>query len=688
MKAFLLYISLLLCTFSLSAQTNIDSLMVMWNNNSLHDTVRLEAMHKISWGGYLYSNPDSCFYFAQKQYDFAKEKNLKKYQAGALNTQGVSFWARGNFPKAIEYYNKSYQIKKEIGDISGMGSSLNNIGLIYKEQGNIAKAIEYYTKALKIKEKVGDKNNEANILANIGQIHLIQGDYKKGLLFYKKSLRIKKEINGNGIGTIINNIGGMYSALKDYEKAADYYNQSLVIHKKNEDLNGVSVILSNISELYLIEEKYDLALDFCEQSLKIKRQIKSELGIGLCLENMAAIYQEKNDFKKAIEYAKKSLKIATKIGAVSDIMVSNKILYECYRETGNLTLALDNYTAYIAARDSLNNQKNQKEVVRQEMQYAFDKEEVVRKKEDEKELAISKAQKKQQKLITYAIAIGLSLVILFSLFIVNRLRITKKQKQIIEEQKLLVDEKNQEITDSIAYAKRIQTAILPPIKIVKEYLKQSFILYQPKDIVAGDFYWMEIIGEKVLFAAADCTGHGVPGAMVSVVCNNALNRSVREYGLISPGEILDKTRQIVIEEFEKSEEEVKDGMDIALCSIEGDKLQYAGAHNPLWIIRKGEIIEIKANKQPIGQFDDMLPYTTHNFDLQTGDSIYIFSDGFADQFGGEKGKKFKSKPFKELLLSIQDKSMDEQKEFINSSFGVWKGELEQVDDICIIGVRI
>jgi serine phosphatase RsbU (regulator of sigma subunit) len=232
------------------------------------------------------------------------------------------------------------------------------------------------------------------------------------------------------------------------------------------------------------------------------------------------------------------------------------------------------------------------------------------------------------------------------------------------------------------------------------------VLYLPKDIVAGDFYWMEttsgelrVEGDEnpphkthhsphILFAAADCTGHGVPGAMVSVVCNNGLNRSVREHGLTNPSEILNKTREIVITEFEKSEDEVKDGMDIALCSLEGNHLQYAGANNPLWIIRNEEIIEIKANKQPIGKFDNPLPYTTHDIELEKGDTIYIFSDGYVDQFGGENGKKFKAANFKKLLLSIQHEPMEKQRELIHNAFETWKGHLEQVDDVCVIGVRI
>lgn len=283
---------------------------------------------------------------------------------------------------------------------------------------------------------------------------------------------------------------------------------------------------------------------------------------------------------------------------------------------------------------------------------------------------------------------------LMILLLIIRLRTAKlKKKQADLEKKIElatheITEQHNEIMDSIAYAKRIQTAILPPTRIVKEYLKNSFILYKPKDIVAGDFYWMEQKNGDILFAAADCTGHGVPGAMVSVICNNALNRAVREYNLADPGKILDKAREIVIQEFEKSDEVVKDGMDIALCSLNGMNLKYAGANNPLWILRNGEILETKANKQPIGQFDKPQPYTTHEFQLQPGDTFYIFSDGLVDQFGGEKGKKFKAKAFRELLIGIQNKTVQEQEIIINNVFEEWRGSIEQIDDVCVIGVRV
>lgn len=267
----------------------------------------------------------------------------------------------------------------------------------------------------------------------------------------------------------------------------------------------------------------------------------------------------------------------------------------------------------------------------------------------------------------------------------------------------IIEEKNKEITDSINYAKRLQDAILPPKKMIDEYIKENFILFKPKDIVAGDFYWMEKVvstGSTTIFiAAADCTGHGVPGAMVSVVCSNALNRSVKEFGMLEPGKILDKTTDLVLETFEKSDEDVKDGMDISLLAVKFsastengserkiESITWSGANNPLWYIENGEMKELKADKQPIGKSDHRKPFTTHSLPLSLS-ALFLFTDGYADQFGGVKGKKFKYKPFQDILLQNASQPMEMQKNKLDIAIENWKGDLEQNDDICIIGVRI
>lgn len=268
-----------------------------------------------------------------------------------------------------------------------------------------------------------------------------------------------------------------------------------------------------------------------------------------------------------------------------------------------------------------------------------------------------------------------------------------RQKEEIESQRVKLEHLYNEVTDSIKYAKRIQEAILPPDALVKKELPNPFVLYKPKDIVSGDFYWMEKVDNKVFFAAVDCTGHGVPGAFMSIVGYNLLKQIVKEES--DPGKILNKLSRGVKDTLHQGVEEgtSKDGMDIALCSYDAKTkiLQYAGAYNPLYLVREGELIETKADKFPIGgalEDSDTRSYTSHTVQLQNDDTVYIFSDGYADQFGGEKGKKFMVKQFRQLLLGIQEKSMEEQKRYLNDTIETWRGNHEQVDDILIMGMRI
>ena len=260
-------------------------------------------------------------------------------------------------------------------------------------------------------------------------------------------------------------------------------------------------------------------------------------------------------------------------------------------------------------------------------------------------------------------------------------------------QNAVLEHKNVQITDSIRYAKHIQDAILPSLSTIKESLEESFILYQPKDIVAGDFYWMHTKEDgQILFAAADSTGHGVPGAMVSVVCTNALNQAVKEFGLTDPGQILDKVRELVANSFQKSDNEVKDGMDISLCLIDKDTriVNWSGANTPLWIIRENsdELEVIKADKQSVAKTETPKPFTTHTVQLNQGDCFYLFTDGYADQFGGAAAKKYMQKRIKSLLLSIYKKTMTTQQRLITDNLAHWMGNQEQVDDICFIGVKL
>lgn len=582
------------------------------------------------------------------------------------------------------------------------GKYYNDMGYYLKFKGLTKEALEHYHKGLQIREKYGNNSDVAILFNNIGALYLTQNDYINSLDFFERSYNLMKETkDSSGLATALSNIGTINNKLGNLDKAIEKLKEAEKIHRDLKLYGSLSNVLNNLGSAYLNNNQRTMAFQYLFESLAIRREYNNALMMANSMTTIGNSYFKIGDYKNAQIYADSALELANQLKYPEYQSQTSKLQYEINKHYGNWKKALEMHEMYFIMSDSINNNETQKATIQQQARYEYEKQKAIDDATHEKQIAIEQEAREKQRIISFATTGGLTLVVIFLFFIFNRLQITKKQKMIIEKQKTIVEtahfnleEKNQEILDSINYAKRIQSAILPPKKLVKEYLPNSFVIYKPKDIVAGDFYWMEHKNNQILFAAADCTGHGVPGALVSVICNNGLNRSVREYGLTDPGKILDKTREIVIQEFEKSDEDVKDGMDIALCSLsisnKSIQLEYAGAHNPLWIIRSNsnEIEEIKADKQPIGKFDNTKPYTTHSIKLQKGDSFYIFSDGFADQFGGVNAKKFKTVNFKRLLLSIQDKSVDEQSFIINKSFEDWKGNLEQLDDVCIIGVRI
>jgi len=634
--------------------------------------------------------------------------------------KGYAFYIRGltagndlNYEKAVDSYEKAFELLDKEKDPITIGDIYGNLALLYKDLGDYNKALKNVRKSIDIREKANDSWGLSNSLSTLGTIFIEQEAYEDALNNYKKALEINlRDKNYSSIANNYNNIAYVYNVhLGKHEEAKTYYRKSFRLYDSLGIKRKAGTALANIGSALQEQNKIDSALYYFEKALEMKLNAGAENKTGSIYLNIASIYYTKKDYAKAIRYAEKCKEISERLQHYSDIMAIEQNLSKYYRKVGRHKDAFSSLRNYYNLKDSLVNKDNLRKAMREDERrnflvksiadsIAFQKDLEVSELENEKNKAELKTKEKENAIL-YG---GIAVFVIFLGIVIYAYRRKKKDNKIIsaqkeeveqqrdevKKQKEIIEEAHREIKDSINYAQRIQTAIMPPKKLVKEFLPGSFVLYKPKDIVAGDFYWMEHTENKILFAAADCTGHGVPGAMVSVVCNNGLNRSVREHGITEPAKILDKTREIVIAEFEKSEEEVKDGMDIALVSLEGRTLQYAGAHNPLWIIRKEatEIEEIKADKQPIGKFGAEQPFTNHIVELDPGDTIYIFSDGFADQFGGERGKKFKSGSFKKLLLSVSHESMDRQREIIDKAFEDWKGDLEQLDDVCVIGARV
>jgi tetratricopeptide (TPR) repeat protein len=693
LKIFFLHLLFAVSLFSFSQTPTIDSLTKALSSlpkptGKLSDSTYIKTIHQLALE-YSYINTDTAITLAQQGLQFSEKIHWKKGKAICFRTLGSCEDDKGNYTQALAYYNAGLKIAEELSDKSFQATFLGNIGIVYANQSDYPKALEYYFKTLKIDEELGDKRGIATNLGNIGTVYNSQSDYAKALEYYFKALKINEELGDKiGIASWLINIGIVYHQQSENPQALEYYFKALKIAEELRNKRIVAISLGNIGAVYSYQSEYLQALEYYFKALQIAEELGDKRSMAALLGNIGNIYRKTGKFKESEKYLKQALALSDSLGTLHIIRDVESFLSQLYDTLGQYKLSLIHYKKYIASRDTIDNDDKRKQINFLANKYEWEKKEAVMKEQQEKERALFLANQRRNKIILYSVLSGLALVLVFSFFIYRSLRITKKQKHIIEEQKHVVEEKNKEITDSIRYAKRIQNAILPPDKVVKESLKESFILYMPKDIVAGDFYWLDNKNNTVLFAAADCTGHGVPGAMVSVVCNNGLNRSVREHGITEPGKILDKTREIVVAEFEKSEEDVKDGMDISLCALNGNQLKWAGANNPLWIIRNGELIEYAPNKQPIGKVDKPTTFTTHHIELQQGDKIYIFSDGYADQFGGEKGKKFKAANLKKLLLSIQNESMEQQKIILQQTFNQWKANLEQVDDVLVIGVSV
>ncbi|MBL7893912.1 MAG: tetratricopeptide repeat protein [Bacteroidia bacterium] len=673
------------------------------------------------------------------------------YYSIYISNVGYLYNIRGDYQNALKYYNFAQKFQKGLENYEGAGGTLNNIGYIYRIQGNIPMALNHYYEALKMFEKAGNQNNMAACYNNIAFVNVLQGEYLKAEELYNKAIAIVEKLKDkSSIGNYTANKAKLYysgniklkGGLKEgvvvgielLEKARQLQTEINDTEKLSGTLNVLASLIETYGDPKCIEDSLTCAVhskkrayELYLEALHIREKVGDKPGLAQSYSSLSSYYARKGDIKTAIDFAQKSHSLALELGFPELIENSSEELSTYYKKSGLFDKALDMQILFVQMRDSVNNINTRKENIKKRFEYEYKSQAVKDSISNANKLTEEKFRHEQaigqQKLFTYGGFIGLALMLVVAGVSFKAYKDKQKanvliteQKQIAEQQKHLVEEKQKEILDSIAYAKRLQEAILPPQNIVTKHLPDNFILYLPKDIVAGDFYWFEYLDNASYMAAADSTGHGVPGAMVSVVCSNALNRAVHEFGLRSPGEILDKTRELVLETFAKSDKDVKDGMDISLVKItelpaeknipgrlvipKGQtlkdvissqtkyKIEWAGANNPLWYYSEGQIHEIKAHKQPIGKTEQATPFPTHTFELMKGDELFLLTDGFADQFGGPKGKKFKYKQLEETMVSLVSAPMVEQKKILNNTFTSWKGNLEQVDDITIIGIRL
>lgn len=644
--------------------------------------------------------------------------------ARAYNEICNVYSSNAKYKECKEALEKADEFSKKANDKLVASAILNNWGIYYERTGNYTKSVEHHLKALAIRQELKNRKQIAASYQNLGAVYFYMGDYEQCEANTLKAITITEERKDKKLlGELYDNIGACYFSMYKDSLAELFMHKSLVLANETNNKLGIENAYNNLASFYVETGKPLLAKSYLFKAMSSLSDSRER--VNSIMQTMARVYEKTNKPDSALYYFNQSLKLANETGnkyRAKNIYLDMSKFYLGRKDYEN---AYFTQQAYRKLYDSLTNEANLKNIAELEAIYKTEKQG----KEIELLNAENKLQKEnaenRKKLLW--LSLGALVLAIFAAIAFYRNFVRKKKDNIllqeknieIRKQKDLIAEKNKEIVDSITYAKRLQEAILPPVEQIQKHLPKSFVLYKPKDIVAGDFYWMHVISEKqLLIAVADCTGHGVPGAMVSVVCANALNAAVKEFNLTEPSRILDKVNELVEETFGKSANEVRDGMDISLLKIEhvnenpdnklpkgklvipkgqsladvleGNKkyeIQWAGANNALWYIENGEWKEIVADKQPVGKFVNRKPFTNHSFTLKASDSLFLFSDGFADQFGGEHGKKIKTRSFRNLLFKNHELDMASQKESLEKEFEDWKKGYEQVDDVCVIGVK-
>lgn len=597
-----------------------------------------------------------------------------------------------NADSAYVYTGKALSLSRKLGWEKGLAFALDDAGNYYNGRGNYPEALKNFTRALDLFEKLGRKRNMAIVCNSIGNTYLGTGNDMKALAYYQKSHDYAAEIqNRYAIGIADVGLSSVYSRQGKHALALSSLREANRVFSELKMNYPLAVVLTNMGSIFSDTNKGDSALYFFTKALAMFRADQNKYGTYSTLRSIGHVFFQQKDIRKALAYYLDALKICREDNAKDNEKEIAKDISEAYRLLEQYQLAYEYYVQYSDLKDSVFNSESNKQLLDVQTRYETEKKdrEIVLLNKDKQ---IREQELHRNRLVILFTVAGLLLIAIACVIILMGYKRKQKMNRILELQKNIIEEKNKDITDSIRYAKNIQEAILPEVNLLNEAFREYFIFYKPKDIVSGDFYWVTHKKNKVYFAAVDCTGHGVPGAFMSMIGNTLLNDIVNDKQVTLPSDILFSLREGVIRSLKQkgAEGENKDGMDIALCCLhDSGQLEFSGANNPCWIIRGEEYLEFKGDKQPIGIYSgEAQSYHTHSAQLQKGDLIYVFTDGFADQFGGEKGKKFKYKKLKELLLSIRHFSMSQQREIIMNTYEDWRGSLEQVDDVLVMGIRV
>jgi len=620
-----------------------------------------------------------------------------------------------NTDKSLSFANEALRQSINISDSNLIAESYYEVGNAYYMLSKDDISMDYFLKALEISKRIGNLTILTKTQNSIGILYGFQGDTEKGLFYINSACKTLKSINDTvRYAKSLKLLGWLYDRRKEYKIAIKNLIECISITKDSDPM-----------AYNLLGEAYNGINDYTNATLNAQKGLdlfidKGDInGQGESHNLIGNINFKKENYNKALYHFNQQYKCAQILKATRDMIEAQLHISETYAALHQYNKAYEHHLLYSVLNDSITGHSNIKEV---QLKYDKQLDSLMQKNQitlNKETIARKDAENKSQRLILYTFVGGLLILLIFS-FLLLRIYLQKKRANIVLSQQKeeittqrdeieaqrdtlnvqnnILSEQKKEITDSINYAKRIQQAVLPSIEFTNSIMGENLILFKPKDIVSGDFYFFDKRRNNLLIAVADCTGHGVPGGFMSMLGISYLQEVITKEDILTAGNVLNLLRDYIIHSLQQRgvSGEQKDGMDLVFCALNLDtlELQYAGANNPLYIFHNQtkELSEIAPDKMPVAIHENMKPYTNHKIQLQKGDTIYLMSDGYEDQFGGPKGKKFLSKNIKQLITDNANKSLTEQKRILESTLDNWMNNggktYDQTDDITVVGMRI
>jgi serine phosphatase RsbU (regulator of sigma subunit) len=611
---------------------------------------KLLLLNEISWE-LRYINEFETLKYGEKAYKLAVEKKDLKATAKAQLNIAVSYFMQSESERSLDLLFKAYEYFRSAQEEWEYAATCCFIGHNFESIGDYEKGLEYCQKSLTVATNINYKEGEADVLSVIGLIKSRLCDFTGAFESFQRSLKIREELKAyKAMASSLNLIARTYSLTREYDKALDYYTRSLNLRIEQKHTSAVPWCYLGLASTYESMHDSKLAIKYYKKGNNLSQKNNNQRCKLQCLLGMGRVLLGQSKHEEALKYLNEAMRIAIDIKAVAVLSEVYFSISDYYEKTNDYSNALKFYKEHQILKEEILNSDTHNKLRNQQIGFAIEK------SEKEKEI-----------------------------FQLRNVELKNAYD--------IISQKNKETTDSINYAKHIQEALLPQGDLLRKYITDYFILYLPRNIVSGDFYWFAETNRNLVFTVADCTGHGVPGALLSMLGISLLNDLIARGKFANAADIVNQLRTDLKKLLNKpgKDNETYDGMDMALCMLHTDALNlcFAGAYNPLIIVRNNEIIEIKGNSMPVGNFHGTeIPFENHFFQLHKNDCIYLFSDGYADQFGGESGKKIKIKLLKEMLCTLNKKSMEQQKTYLIDFFTNWKKKNDQVDDVCIMGIRI